>query len=183
MSGIVKTDTIQPQTSGAGIALTGITSGTSAAAGNAGETIESVVTSEFSSASPTVSTFVDATSGSISLTAGNWVITAFGCLMHAQTASSTNIAVPILAIRDGANTVIESANGAMTTTNGTVTIDGTFTPVTLTYRVSISGTTTYKLSLKYENFNGTASVSSLRLRVANTIYPNHYYIRAIRQVQ
>lgn len=158
----------------------GITDGSSVVAGSIGQVIESVVTSDFSQSTPTVSTYYDATSGSVSLTAGIWRITAFGVGLLQQTSSNANLATMQMAIRDGSNNVRIVSAVSTAYDNGATSIDTILGSVYLEDYVNITSTTTYKISIRYVNFDGTASVSAISLRTSAASYGDRYFIRGLR---
>lgn len=112
----------------------------SATAGNVGQYVESVVTSGSAVA---LTSSAPKTVTSISLTAGDWDVTALGYVLPAATTSITQTVTSV----SGTDNTLDTTPGKVnaTTMNATVSGGAAFSNVIPPYRLSLSGTTTVYL--------------------------------------
>jgi len=127
--------------------------------GLVGQTIKEVsISSNWSQASPTQSTFYDVTDMTLTLEPGRWMLFA-SAFINVSQSSSANIAAPNLAIRTAANSLIASGIAGPTIGGNVTQVRG---QVAIHRSVFISTATTYKLSMRWERHTGAApTVSNL----------------------
>jgi hypothetical protein len=160
-------------------AMYGVVDGVAASAGDVGEILETNSFADFQQATPTVDTYYDVTSASVTLTAGCWLLEAAGDL---EVIFSTGDATARMAlvIRDSSNNLIAES---WLCQPYKATSDGCFGTVRAADYVNISSSTTYKISIKWHTAFGSPTVSFIGLRKdtnANNAYSRDNYIRGIR---
>lgn len=159
----------------AGSLLAGITSGAAQTAGYIGEEIISAVSAAFTQASPTSGTTYDITNATITLTAGVWDIDAHVDMLLSFS-SGVNITWDLtLILRDSSNNELRATRRRNTsaTASGACPEQGSDI---MPYRVNITGSTTYKLSVLANWDTGTAD--NIFIRYSTTRVPE---IRAVRK--
>lgn len=164
VGGTPTVDTINEYTSTNGVQIKGRTSSTTSLTGYFGEEIKAISSSSVTvNSTPAYNTWYDITGLSITLTAGVWDLSAMGSFTmgtNSATWGSQNISFN-LAVRDSSNNIIYNGWSASSASPNW----GTRMIITLTpYRVQITSSTTYKLSLRVGDDYGTTTLGALFAR-------------------
>lgn len=174
----VKTFTATPQ-------LTGLVSGASPAAGYIGETLAFSRTSDFSQTTPTLNTWYDITSATLTLTAGNWLLIAEADMnITTNDSTTTRLSFAELAIREDTAIIYKGRGTPIAFGNGSIgsALDNFRTGygrATLVFFVSLSSAPVnpYKLSIRAVNVTGSPTMSDV---TAAATTDNPILFRALR---
>lgn len=165
--------------------LKGLAAGASPSSGNIGETLAFSRTSDFSQSTPTLGTWYDITSASLTLTAGNWLLIAEADMnITSNDSVTTRLTCGEFAIRENTTTIYKGLGTPIAFGNGTIgtALDSLRTGygrAALTFFVSLSSAPAnpYKLSIRAVNVSGNPGVLDV---TAAATSENPIIFRAIR---
>jgi hypothetical protein len=158
----VQVDAISELTTSNGVQIAGRTSGVAIGAGYVGETIAASSIGTISQGSPVLGQYYDMSNGSISLTPGIWTIyLGSGFDLYQVTVSNqAQPALASLALRKSSDSSVVKAFFSTSTFN-VGTSSRLFTSLYGVWGVTISSTTSYKISGAFSAFTGTPTCGTL----------------------